>query len=62
MAVPNWRACVGVNPKTGRVRPGYRAVRGRCPRPTHDTPSVAELVSPLTAGLSRAGTRRRRRV
>jgi len=61
MSIKNWRACPGVNRRTGRVKKGYRAIRGNCPvrAATHLVPSSVEMVSiaSILPGLS--GARRR---
>ena len=61
MAIKNWRDCAGVNKSTGRVKPGFKVVKGRCPVPTHHTPSISEIVSPGATAFASLGRARRRR-
>ena len=66
MAIKNWRECNGVNKNTGRVKPGFRTVKGRCPVPAHHSPSTTEVIhsaasAAVAAGLGRSRRRRRRR-
>ncbi len=58
--IKNWRSCTGVNAQTGRVRRGYRTVRGQCPIPTHAS-TPADLVSSASSAFLTLGRARRRR-
>jgi hypothetical protein len=61
MAIKDWHSCAGVNKRTGRIKPGFKAVKGRCPVSTHDKPGVIELVSSSAASTTSLGRTRRRR-
>ena len=65
-----WRACAGVNKRTGRVKSGYRKIKGEtCPVPVVKKPTKAQIRkrqrAALKANISKYeplyGARRRRR-
>jgi hypothetical protein len=61
MPIKNWHECKGVNKRTGKVKAGWKAVKGRCPVPTHHTPTISDLVTPGASTAASLGRARRRR-
>lgn len=59
MAIKDWRSCAGVNKRTGKIKPGFKAVKGKCPVSTHHEPSVTDLVSSTAASTTSLGRSRR---